>query len=108
MHKDFLDLSHCFSAQRSTVRVPDLDPKYKISVLASKQVCVDFIIAYGNSVDAEKLLRLRYQIPSYICMFHHVLCFGKYLSSSPSRTIACSICCIDGEKAGFQLLLIVS
>nr|CAB3447136.1 unnamed protein product [Digitaria exilis] len=38
LHKDFLNLSHYFSAQRSTVRVPDLDPKYKISVLASKQV----------------------------------------------------------------------
>uniref|UniRef100_A0A0Q3RJY7 Formyl transferase N-terminal domain-containing protein n=2 Tax=Setaria TaxID=4554 RepID=A0A0Q3RJY7_SETIT len=37
LHKDFLNLSHCFGAQRSTVRVPDLDPKYKISVLASKQ-----------------------------------------------------------------------
>ncbi|KAF8652927.1 hypothetical protein HU200_062356 [Digitaria exilis] len=37
LHKDFLNLSHYFSAQRSTVRVPDLDPKYKISVLASKQ-----------------------------------------------------------------------
>jgi formyltetrahydrofolate deformylase len=30
-------VAHCFSAQRSTVRVPDLDPKYKISILASKQ-----------------------------------------------------------------------
>ncbi|CAL5057317.1 unnamed protein product [Urochloa decumbens] len=37
LHKDFLSISHFFSAQRSTVRVPDLDPKYKISVLASKQ-----------------------------------------------------------------------
>ncbi|XP_025794313.1 formyltetrahydrofolate deformylase 1, mitochondrial-like isoform X2 [Panicum hallii] len=37
LHKDFLNVAHCFSAQRSTVRVPDLDPKYKISILASKQ-----------------------------------------------------------------------
>jgi len=37
LRKDFLNLSHCFSAERSTVRVPDLDPKYKIAVLASKQ-----------------------------------------------------------------------
>ncbi|OEL27044.1 Phosphatidylserine decarboxylase proenzyme 1, mitochondrial [Dichanthelium oligosanthes] len=37
LREDFLNLSRCFSAQRSTVRVPDLDPKYKVSVLASKQ-----------------------------------------------------------------------
>ncbi|CAN6273343.1 unnamed protein product [Urochloa humidicola] len=37
LHEDFLSISHFFSAQRSTVRVPDLDPKYKISILASKQ-----------------------------------------------------------------------
>ncbi|KAK8447058.1 hypothetical protein SEVIR_9G581500v4 [Setaria viridis] len=37
LRKDFLNLSCCFGAQRSTVRVPDLDPKYKIAVLASKQ-----------------------------------------------------------------------
>ncbi|GJN09398.1 hypothetical protein PR202_ga27401 [Eleusine coracana subsp. coracana] len=37
LHHDFVSLSKCFNAQRSTVRVPDLDPKYKISVLASKQ-----------------------------------------------------------------------
>uniref|UniRef100_A0A0E0NNH1 TFIIS-type domain-containing protein n=1 Tax=Oryza rufipogon TaxID=4529 RepID=A0A0E0NNH1_ORYRU len=37
LRTDFLNLSQHFSAQRSTVRVPDLDPKYKISVLASKQ-----------------------------------------------------------------------
>ncbi|CAN6302654.1 unnamed protein product [Urochloa humidicola] len=37
LRNDFLNLSRCFSAQRSTVRVPDLDPKYKISILASKQ-----------------------------------------------------------------------
>jgi hypothetical protein len=38
LHKDFLNLSRCFNAQTSTVRVPDLDPKYNISILASKQV----------------------------------------------------------------------
>uniref|UniRef100_A0A804RBF0 Formyl transferase N-terminal domain-containing protein n=1 Tax=Zea mays TaxID=4577 RepID=A0A804RBF0_MAIZE len=37
LHKDFLNLSRCFNAQTSTVRVPDLDPKYNISILASKQ-----------------------------------------------------------------------
>ncbi|KAF7048718.1 hypothetical protein CFC21_057419 [Triticum aestivum] len=37
LRADFLRLSDCFSAQKSTVRVPDIDPKYKIAVLASKQ-----------------------------------------------------------------------
>ncbi|RWR89790.1 formyltetrahydrofolate deformylase 1, mitochondrial isoform X1 [Cinnamomum micranthum f. kanehirae] len=37
MDNDFTKLSKLFNAQRSTVRVPDLDPKYKIAVLASKQ-----------------------------------------------------------------------
>ncbi|WOL05642.1 formyltetrahydrofolate deformylase 1, mitochondrial-like isoform X1 [Canna indica] len=35
--KDFLKLSKMFNAEKSVVRVPDLDPKYKIAVLASKQ-----------------------------------------------------------------------
>lgn len=38
LRTDFLRLSDCFNAQKSTVRVPDIDPKYKIAVLASKQV----------------------------------------------------------------------
>jgi formyltetrahydrofolate deformylase len=42
LRTDFLNLSQHFSAQRSTVRVPDLDPKYKISVLASKQVSLAY------------------------------------------------------------------
>ncbi|XVE65108.1 hypothetical protein DITRI_Ditri07aG0155100 [Diplodiscus trichospermus] len=37
MDEDFLKLSKLFSAKRSVVRVPDLDPKYKIAILASKQ-----------------------------------------------------------------------
>lgn len=35
---DFIKLSKLFSAEKSIVRVPDLDPKYKIVILASKQV----------------------------------------------------------------------
>ncbi|KAJ8774981.1 hypothetical protein K2173_019985 [Erythroxylum novogranatense] len=38
MEEDFLRLSQMFNATRSVVRVPDLDPKFKIAVLASKQV----------------------------------------------------------------------
>ncbi|XP_072062909.1 formyltetrahydrofolate deformylase 1, mitochondrial-like [Arachis hypogaea] len=37
MEEDFLKLSQTFNAMRSVVRVPALDPKYKIAVLASKQ-----------------------------------------------------------------------
>ncbi|CAL0313749.1 unnamed protein product [Lupinus luteus] len=37
MEEDFLKLSQTFNAVRSVVRVPSLDPKYKIAVLASKQ-----------------------------------------------------------------------
>ncbi|PON97694.1 Formyltetrahydrofolate deformylase [Trema orientale] len=37
MDEDFLKLSNTFNAMRSVVRVPDLDPKYKIAVLVSKQ-----------------------------------------------------------------------
>jgi len=37
-----------FNALRSVVRVPNLDPKYKIAVLASKQVSLFYISAlYG-------------------------------------------------------------
>lgn len=38
MDEDFLKLAKKFTAMRSIVRVPLLDPKYKIAVLASKQV----------------------------------------------------------------------
>ncbi|KAG8374711.1 hypothetical protein BUALT_Bualt10G0024400 [Buddleja alternifolia] len=37
MDEDFLKLSKTFNAMKSVVRVPTLDPQYKIAVLASKQ-----------------------------------------------------------------------
>ncbi|XAR54937.1 Formyltetrahydrofolate deformylase [Bertholletia excelsa] len=37
MEEDFLKLSHMFNAMRSIVRVPTLEPKYKIAILVSKQ-----------------------------------------------------------------------
>ncbi|KAG6788754.1 hypothetical protein POTOM_004831 [Populus tomentosa] len=37
MDEDFLRISKMFDASRSVVRVPKLDPKFKIAVLASKQ-----------------------------------------------------------------------
>lgn len=38
MDEDFLKIARMFNATRSEVRVPSTDPKYKIAVLASKQV----------------------------------------------------------------------
>lgn len=40
MDADFSNLAKKFNAMKSVVRVPDTDPKYKISILASKQVLV--------------------------------------------------------------------
>lgn len=40
MEEDFLKISKEFNAMRSVVRAPALDPKYKIAVLASKQVYI--------------------------------------------------------------------
>lgn len=40
INEDFLKLSTMFKAVRSVFRVPVLDPKYKIAVLASKQVFI--------------------------------------------------------------------
>ncbi|XP_078445654.1 formyltetrahydrofolate deformylase 1, mitochondrial-like isoform X2 [Wolffia australiana] len=37
MDADFHEISKSFNAERSIVRVPDIDPKFKIAVLASKQ-----------------------------------------------------------------------
>lgn len=37
MEEDFLRISKIFNAMRSVIRVPALDPKYKIAILASKQ-----------------------------------------------------------------------
>ncbi|KAK1377176.1 ACT domain-containing protein [Heracleum sosnowskyi] len=48
--EDFLKLSTRFKAVRSVVRVPDLDPKYKIAVLASKQdhCLVDMLLGWQD------------------------------------------------------------
>ncbi|KAJ8436321.1 hypothetical protein Cgig2_005245 [Carnegiea gigantea] len=48
--EDFLTLAKTFNALRSIVRVPNLDPKYKIAVLASKQdhCLVDLLHAWQN------------------------------------------------------------
>ncbi|KAJ4950210.1 hypothetical protein NE237_027042 [Protea cynaroides] len=50
MEDDFLKLSNMFNAMKSLVRVPDIDPKYKIAVLASKQdhCLVDLLHAWQD------------------------------------------------------------
>ncbi|XP_074317418.1 formyltetrahydrofolate deformylase 2, mitochondrial-like isoform X2 [Silene latifolia] len=50
MDADFLKLGAMFSAIKSVVRVPDLDPKYKIAVFASKQdhCLVDLLHAWQD------------------------------------------------------------
>lgn len=40
MDADFSMIAKKFNAMKSVVRVPDIDPKYKIAILASKQVLV--------------------------------------------------------------------
>lgn len=42
MDEDFLKLSKQFNAVRSILRVPSLDPRYKVAVLASNQVSFMF------------------------------------------------------------------
>ncbi|XP_042054615.1 formyltetrahydrofolate deformylase 1, mitochondrial-like isoform X1 [Salvia splendens] len=51
MDDDFSKLGKMFNAMRSVVRVPNLDPKYKIAVLASKQdhCLVDLLHAWQDS-----------------------------------------------------------
>ncbi|KAA8522214.1 hypothetical protein F0562_012887 [Nyssa sinensis] len=50
MDEDFLKLSTMFNAMKSVVRAPDIDPKYKIAVLASKQehCLVDLLHAWQD------------------------------------------------------------
>ncbi|XP_076954903.1 formyltetrahydrofolate deformylase 1, mitochondrial-like isoform X2 [Bidens hawaiensis] len=50
MDEDILNLAKKFNAKRSVVRVPSIDPKYKIAVLASKQdhCLVDLLLAWQD------------------------------------------------------------
>ncbi|KAK9716350.1 hypothetical protein RND81_06G227600 [Saponaria officinalis] len=50
MDEDFLKIGTMFRAMKSVVRVPDLDPKYKIAVFASKQdhCLVDLLHTWQN------------------------------------------------------------
>ena len=57
MEEDFLKLSQTFNAIRSVVRVPALDPKYKIAVLASKQVCIIPLVIFSCFFFSKELLK---------------------------------------------------
>ena len=48
MDEDFLRISKMFDATRSVVRVPKLDPKFKIAVIASKQVLFVVIFFFSS------------------------------------------------------------
>lgn len=45
MEEDFMKLAKMFNARKSIVRVPEIDPKFKIAVLASRQL-MDRTIAW--------------------------------------------------------------
>ncbi|KAJ6711773.1 FORMYLTETRAHYDROFOLATE DEFORMYLASE 1 MITOCHONDRIAL-LIKE [Salix purpurea] len=62
MDEDFLRISRMFDATRSVVRVPKLDPKFKIAVLASKQehCLIDLLHSWQDGrlpVDITRVIR---------------------------------------------------
>ncbi|KAH9721231.1 Formyltetrahydrofolate deformylase 1 [Citrus sinensis] len=75
MDEDFFKLSKMFNAMRSVVRVPDIDPKYKVAVLASKQegklpVEITCVISNHDRGPNSHVIRLleRHGIPyHYLC-----------------------------------------
>ncbi|XP_027335539.1 formyltetrahydrofolate deformylase 1, mitochondrial-like isoform X2 [Abrus precatorius] len=74
MEEDFLKLSQTFNATRSVVRVPALDPKYKIAVLASKQdhCLVDLLHGWQDGrLPVDITCVIRHGIP------YHYLCTTK-------------------------------
>ncbi|CAI9270694.1 unnamed protein product [Lactuca saligna] len=90
MNEDFLDLSKMFNAVKSLVRVPSVDPKYKIALLASKQdhCLVDLLHAWQDG-------KLPVQISSVIRVGNtHVMRFLErheipyhYLSKSKEKNV---------------------
>ncbi|KAK9075711.1 hypothetical protein SSX86_004040 [Deinandra increscens subsp. villosa] len=69
MDEDILKLSKKFNANRSVVRVPSIDPKYKIAVLASKQdhCLVDLLLAWQDGklpIDISAIISNHDRIPN--------------------------------------------
>ncbi|ESW29276.1 hypothetical protein PHAVU_002G057400 [Phaseolus vulgaris] len=68
MEEDFLRISKTFNAMRSVIRVPALDPKYKIAILASKQdhCLIDLLHGWQDgrlSVDITCVISNHYRVP---------------------------------------------
>ncbi|KAD5508050.1 hypothetical protein E3N88_15753 [Mikania micrantha] len=69
MDEDVLKLSKKFNASKSVVRVPSIDPKYKIAVLASKQdhCLVDLLLAWQDGklpIDISSIISNHDRIPN--------------------------------------------
>ncbi|XP_057518712.1 formyltetrahydrofolate deformylase 2, mitochondrial-like [Amaranthus tricolor] len=75
MDEDFFKISEMFNALKSVVRVPDLDPKYKIAVFASKQdhCLVDLLHAWQDGrlpVDITRVISNHHRHPdSHVMRF---------------------------------------
>ncbi|XP_038688084.1 formyltetrahydrofolate deformylase 1, mitochondrial-like [Tripterygium wilfordii] len=90
MDEDFFKLAKMFNAMKSVVRVPDLDPKYKIAVLASKQehCLVDLLHGWQDGrlpVDITRVISNHDRAPNtHVIRFlerhgipYHYLCSSK-------------------------------
>ncbi|KAL8226744.1 hypothetical protein R6Q57_016576 [Mikania cordata] len=69
MDEDVLKLSKKFNASKSVVRVPSIDPKYKIAVLASKQdhCLVDLLLSWQDGklpIDISSIISNHDRIPN--------------------------------------------
>ncbi|CAO2837841.1 unnamed protein product [Amaranthus hypochondriacus] len=75
MDEDFFKISEMFNALKSVVRVPDLDPKYKIAVFASKEdhCLVDLLHAWQDGrlpVDITRVISNHHRHPdSHVMRF---------------------------------------
>lgn len=86
--EDFTKLGKMFNAMRSVVRVPSLDPKYKIAVLASKQV--------RNS-------RWIFLLPQF-CRMECCFSIIPETVSCWCRITASLTCCMGGRTENFLLI----
>ncbi|GJR12286.1 formyltetrahydrofolate deformylase 1, mitochondrial isoform X1 [Tanacetum coccineum] len=75
MDEDILNLSKMFNARKSAVRVPFIDPKYKIAVLVSKQdhCLVDLLLAWQDGklpIDISAIISNHDRLPnSHVARF---------------------------------------
>lgn len=94
MDEDFLKLSRMFNAINSVVRVPDLDTRHKIAILASKQVIFLFpliIVVSKFNIQTYVVAGLSFCLLSLVTLLS---CFY--------RTIVLLTCCMAGKMEGFQ------